>query len=122
MTLQCQVNPLRSSWGLNDYYDSGSKMCSDFWCLSYAEKPSEDYEDPKDVEAICEAKENIGDYIGVKHRRVNAEMKREELISLEENVQTHTNTQMFTSALNILCAIYFTPMCRHIIMVLKCHY
>nr|XP_024659041.1 cilia- and flagella-associated protein 44 isoform X2 [Maylandia zebra] len=56
------------------------------WAQIYAEKPSEDYEDPKDVEAIREAKENIGDYIGVKHRRVNAEMKREELISLEENM------------------------------------
>lgn len=71
-------------------------------CLSYAEKPNEDCEDPQDVQAINEAKENIGDlklksakdFTVPKHLRMNAERKRAELIGLEENV--HTNTQTLT--------------------------
>lgn len=38
------------------------------------------------VEAIREARENIGDVIRVKLQRVNADMKREELIALQDNV------------------------------------
>lgn len=63
-------------------------------CFSYAEKPDENYEDPRDVQAIVEAKENIGDlklksardFTVPVHLRVNAERKRAELEGLEENV------------------------------------
>jgi len=68
-------------------------------CLSYAEKPNKDSEDLQDVQAIREAKENIGDlklksdktFTLPKHLRMNAERKRTELIGLEENVHTHTH-------------------------------
>lgn len=67
---------------------------TDCWCLSYAEKPDENYEDPQDVQAIHEAKENIGDlklksakdFTVPIHLRMNAERKRAELIGLEQNV------------------------------------
>lgn len=67
--------------------------------VSYAEKPSEDCEDPQYVEAIREAKENIGDlklksakdFTVPKHLRMNAEKKRAQLREVEENVQTTTH-------------------------------
>ena len=75
------------------------KTVMDCWCLSCAEKPEEDYEDPQIVQAIREAKENIGDlklksdkdYIVPKHLRMNAEKKRAQLMNLEEHVHKHMN-------------------------------
>lgn len=72
----------------------------DQWCFSYAEKPDENCEDPRDVQAIREAKENIGDlklksakdFTLPKHMKMTAERKRAELIGLEENVHTNTHT------------------------------
>ncbi|XP_037341186.2 cilia- and flagella-associated protein 44 [Pungitius pungitius] len=72
------------------------------WAQLYAEKPNKDYEDPQDVQAIREAKENIGDlklksdkdFTVPKHLRMNAEEKRAELIGLEEKIfekQTEMN-------------------------------
>ncbi|GLD56738.1 cilia- and flagella-associated protein 44-like protein, partial [Lates japonicus] len=63
------------------------------WAQLYAEKPDQNCEDPRDVQAIREAKENIGDlklksdkdFTVPKHLRMNAERKRAELIGLEEN-------------------------------------
>lgn len=63
-------------------------------CLSYAEKPVENSEDPQDVKAISDASENVGDlklksakdFIAPKHLRMNAEKKRAELATLEEKV------------------------------------
>ena len=74
----------------------------DYWCLSYAEKPDESYEDPEHLEAIREAKENIGDiklksakdFTVPKHLRMNAEKKRAELMGLEENVHANTQTDV----------------------------
>ncbi|XP_034565559.1 cilia- and flagella-associated protein 44 [Notolabrus celidotus] len=65
------------------------------WAQLYEEKPDENCEDPKDVKAIREAKEIIGDlklksdkdFIVPKHLRMNTERKRAELMSLEENIQ-----------------------------------
>uniref|UniRef100_A0A8D0ARD3 Cilia- and flagella-associated protein 44 n=1 Tax=Sander lucioperca TaxID=283035 RepID=A0A8D0ARD3_SANLU len=73
----------------------------------YAEKPDENCEDPQDVLAIREAKENIGDlklksakdFTVPKHQRVNAERKRAQLIGLEENMrekQTEMNRRIVT--------------------------
>ncbi|KAM9735419.1 cilia- and flagella-associated protein 44 [Menidia menidia] len=67
------------------------------WAQIYAEKPDEDYEDPEDVRAIQEAKDNVGDVIRAKNIRVNAEGKRQELIALEEKVrerQTEMNRRI----------------------------
>lgn len=69
------------------------------WYLSYAEKPQEDCEDPLDVQAICEAKENIGDlklksakdFMVPKHLRMSVETKRAERTGLEKNVHTNTH-------------------------------
>uniref|UniRef100_A0A3P8TUV7 Cilia- and flagella-associated protein 44 n=1 Tax=Amphiprion percula TaxID=161767 RepID=A0A3P8TUV7_AMPPE len=63
------------------------------WDQIYAEKPDDDYEDPHDVQAIREAQENIGDVMVVKQPRINAMKKKEELVALDENVQTHANMQ-----------------------------
>ncbi|XP_044029955.1 cilia- and flagella-associated protein 44 [Siniperca chuatsi] len=65
------------------------------WAQLYAEKPNENCEDPQEVQAIREAKENIGDlklksakdFTVPKHLRMNAERKRAELIGLEENMR-----------------------------------
>ncbi|KAK5851669.1 hypothetical protein PBY51_023206 [Eleginops maclovinus] len=65
------------------------------WDQLYAERPSENCEDPQDVQAILEAKENIGDlklksdkdFTMPKHLRMNAERKSSELIGLEENIR-----------------------------------
>lgn len=62
--------------------------------LSYASKPSEDYEDPKDVEAIRMAKEKMGDFklksakdfTVPEHLRMNVEKKRVQLVELEKKV------------------------------------
>lgn len=62
----------------------------------YKTKPSEDYEDPQDVLAIKNAKENMGDfklktaedYTVPEHLRINAEQKRSELAILESIVRT----------------------------------
>ncbi|XP_032395282.1 cilia- and flagella-associated protein 44 [Etheostoma spectabile] len=77
------------------------------WAQLYAEKPNENCEDPQDVQAIREAKENIGDLklksakdVTVpKHLRMNAERKRAQLIDLEENMrkkQTEMNRRIVT--------------------------
>lgn len=74
--------------------NASSKTVTYCWCLSYADKPDENYEDPQDLQAIQEAKENIGDlklksakdFTVPKHLRMNAERKRAELKGLEENV------------------------------------
>lgn len=101
--MECQINPNRGS---------GSKMmrcwCKtvmDHWCLRYAEKPKENFEDPQDVQAICEAQENIGDlklksakdFTVPKHLRMNTERKIAEMIALEENVRTITQTQTYAN-------------------------
>ncbi|XP_033502384.2 cilia- and flagella-associated protein 44 isoform X1 [Epinephelus lanceolatus] len=65
------------------------------WAQLYAEKPNENYDDPQDVEAIREAKENFGDlklksakdFTVPKHLRMNTESKRAELIGLEKNIR-----------------------------------
>ncbi|XP_029941450.1 cilia- and flagella-associated protein 44 [Salarias fasciatus] len=57
------------------------------WAKIYAEKPKEDYEDPQDLQAIREARENIRDFTAVKHQRANTERKREELLALEQNIR-----------------------------------
>ncbi|XP_051991128.1 cilia- and flagella-associated protein 44 [Xyrauchen texanus] len=64
------------------------------WAEFYASKPSEDYEDPKDVEAIRLAKEKIGDFklksakdFNVpEHLRMNVEKKRVQLEELEKKI------------------------------------
>ncbi|KAM8976941.1 cilia- and flagella-associated protein 44 [Pelodytes ibericus] len=61
------------------------------WEEIYKQKPSEDYEDPQDVLAIRNAKENMGDfklktaadYTVPEHLRINAAKKRNELTLLE---------------------------------------
>ncbi|KAM4795585.1 cilia- and flagella-associated protein 44 [Rhinophrynus dorsalis] len=61
------------------------------WAELYKQRPSEDYEDPQDVLAIKNAKENMGDfnlktskdYTVPEHLRINADRKRNELIMLE---------------------------------------
>ncbi|XP_033981538.1 cilia- and flagella-associated protein 44 isoform X1 [Trematomus bernacchii] len=75
------------------------------WAQLYAEKPSENCEDPQDVQAIVEAKENLGDlklksdkdFTMPKHLRMNAERKSTELIGLEEKIrekQTEMNQRI----------------------------
>ncbi|KAM3935997.1 cilia- and flagella-associated protein 44 [Leptodactylus fuscus] len=64
------------------------------WDDLYKTKPSEDYEDPEDVLAIKNAKENMGDfklktakdYTVPEHLRINAERKRNELSMLESMI------------------------------------
>ncbi|KAM6902317.1 cilia- and flagella-associated protein 44 [Xenentodon cancila] len=68
------------------------------WAQIYAEKPEKDYVDPQEVQAICEARENIGDFIRVKHLRMNTE-KKEELMALEAKIrekQTRMNGRIIT--------------------------
>lgn len=89
----------------------------DCWRLSYAEKPSENCEDPQDVQAIREARESIGDlklksakdFTVPKHLRMNTERKRAQLIGLEENVhantQTHTHINTHTSYRSLIVLI-----------------
>ncbi|XP_061589187.1 cilia- and flagella-associated protein 44 [Cololabis saira] len=63
------------------------------WAQIYAEKPEKDYVDPKDVQAICEARQNIGDFIRVKHLRINSEKKKEEKMALAAKIR-ETQTEM----------------------------
>ncbi|XP_057211014.1 cilia- and flagella-associated protein 44 [Triplophysa rosa] len=64
------------------------------WEELYASKPSEDYEDPKDVEAIRLAKEKMGDFklktaedfTVPEHMRMNGEKKRVQLVELEKKI------------------------------------
>ncbi|XP_029301209.1 cilia- and flagella-associated protein 44 [Cottoperca gobio] len=67
------------------------------WAQLYAEKPDENYEDPQDVQAIRQAKENIGELklksssqdftLTPKHLWMNTERKRAELIGLEKDIR-----------------------------------
>ncbi|MEQ2194882.1 hypothetical protein XENOCAPTIV_004316 [Xenoophorus captivus] len=57
------------------------------WAQIYAEKPEEDYMDPEDVQAISEAKENLSEFIKGKQLRVNAELKKKHLATLEEKLK-----------------------------------
>ncbi|XP_075448975.1 cilia- and flagella-associated protein 44 isoform X2 [Ascaphus truei] len=64
------------------------------WEELFKKKPSEDYEDPQDVLAIKNAKENMGDfhlktakdYTVPEHLRMNAARKRKELAVLESMI------------------------------------
>ncbi|XP_039534946.1 cilia- and flagella-associated protein 44 isoform X2 [Pimephales promelas] len=64
------------------------------WAELYASKPSEDYEDPKDVEAIRLAKEKMGDFklksakdfTVPEHLRMNVDKKRVQLVELEKKI------------------------------------
>ncbi|XP_073525464.1 cilia- and flagella-associated protein 44-like [Phyllobates terribilis] len=68
--------------------------------FQYKTKPSEDYEDPADVLAIKNAKENMGDfklktakdYTVPEHLRINAERKRNELALLEGMIHEHKSS------------------------------
>ncbi|XP_023139357.2 cilia- and flagella-associated protein 44-like isoform X2 [Amphiprion ocellaris] len=70
------------------------------WAQLYAEKPDENYEDPRDVQVIREAKENLklnSDVTVVINLKVIAERKREELAALQENFrekQTEVNRRI----------------------------
>ncbi|XP_068609203.1 cilia- and flagella-associated protein 44 [Brachionichthys hirsutus] len=75
------------------------------WAQLYAEKPGDDCEDPKDVQAVQEAKENLGDlklksdkdFTVPKHLRMNAETMEARLRSLEEKIhqeQTRMNKRI----------------------------
>ncbi|XP_054613541.1 cilia- and flagella-associated protein 44-like [Dunckerocampus dactyliophorus] len=75
------------------------------WAKLYAEKPHKDCEDPRDVQAIYEAKENIGDlklktdknFTVPKHLRMSADKKKAEMIALEDNIhekQTEMNREI----------------------------
>ncbi|XP_051813632.1 cilia- and flagella-associated protein 44-like isoform X5 [Acanthochromis polyacanthus] len=58
------------------------------WAQLYAEKPDKNYEDPRDVQAIREAEENLklkSDVTVVISLKVMAKRKREELAALQEN-------------------------------------
>ncbi|KAM9820225.1 LOW QUALITY PROTEIN: cilia- and flagella-associated protein 44 [Neosynchiropus ocellatus] len=64
------------------------------WEQLYSERPKENHEDPQDVQAICEAKDTIGDFklksakdfTVPKHLRMTLEKKRAEKRSLEEKL------------------------------------
>ena len=64
------------------------------WDELYRNKPDEGYQDPKDVAAIKEARENMGDYklktakdyVVPESLRVNAEKKRIQLLNLLDQV------------------------------------
>ncbi|XP_061148876.1 cilia- and flagella-associated protein 44-like isoform X1 [Syngnathus typhle] len=75
------------------------------WDKLYAEKPHKDCEDPRDVQAIFEAQESIGDlklktdknFTVPKHLRMSADRKKVEMINLEDNIrekQTEMNTEI----------------------------
>ncbi len=64
------------------------------WDELHSSKPDEDYEDPNDIAAIKEAKENMGDYklksagnyVVPDHLRMNTDKARARLIILKEIV------------------------------------
>ncbi|KAM4701823.1 cilia- and flagella-associated protein 44 [Discoglossus pictus] len=70
------------------------------WEELYNMKPSDDYEDPDDVQAIQYAKDNMGDYqlktseqyTIPEHLRINAEKKRNELARLEGMIHEQKTT------------------------------
>ncbi|XP_068191514.1 cilia- and flagella-associated protein 44-like [Antennarius striatus] len=75
------------------------------WAQLYTDKPEEDCEDPKDVQAIQEAKRNIGDlklrsdknFAVPKHLRMNTETTMAKLKILEEKIhgrQTKMNERI----------------------------
>lgn len=72
-----------------------SVCCISLSYLSYAAKPSEDYEDPEDIRAIQLAKENMGDFklktakdfTVPEHLRMNVEKKTAQVVELEEQVR-----------------------------------
>ncbi|XP_061656412.1 cilia- and flagella-associated protein 44-like [Syngnathoides biaculeatus] len=75
------------------------------WDQFYTEKPMKNCEDPRDVQAICEAKENIGDlklktdknFTVPKHLRMSADRKKAEITDLEGNIrqkQIEMNTEI----------------------------
>ncbi|XP_057675267.1 cilia- and flagella-associated protein 44-like isoform X1 [Corythoichthys intestinalis] len=65
------------------------------WDNLYKEKPKKNCEDPDDVQAICEAKEKIGDlklktdknFTVPKHLRMNPDKKKAEMTELEANIR-----------------------------------
>ena len=65
------------------------------WEDLYASKPDDNYEDPADVEAIREAKDNMGDYklktakdyVVPDHLRMNVEKARGRLLILKDQVE-----------------------------------
>ncbi|XP_068733143.1 cilia- and flagella-associated protein 44-like isoform X1 [Montipora capricornis] len=67
------------------------------WDELYRNKPDEDYQDPKDVAAIKEARENMGDYklktakdyVVPESQRVNAEKKRIQLLNLLDQIHQY---------------------------------
>ncbi|XP_067037270.1 cilia- and flagella-associated protein 44-like isoform X2 [Acropora muricata] len=67
------------------------------WDELYRNKPDEDYQDPKDVAAIKEAQENMGDYklktakdyVVPERQRVNAEKKRIQLLNLLDQIHQY---------------------------------
>ncbi|XP_028405556.1 cilia- and flagella-associated protein 44-like [Dendronephthya gigantea] len=64
------------------------------WDALYSSKPDDNYQDPKDVNAIKEAKDNIGDYklktaddyVVPEDQRVNAEIKLMQLLQLLDQI------------------------------------
>jgi len=72
-------------------YASCLKVQLCFVPIRYKSKPSDDCENPKDVEDIREARENMGyyklktsaNYRVPEHKRMNAEEKAKQLASLE---------------------------------------
>lgn len=73
-------------------------------CLSHAEKPDENHEDPRAAQLIREARENIGDLklrtetdqAVPEHLRMNPEKKRVEIMGLEISVKNHKHTSLCT--------------------------
>lgn len=67
------------------------------WNELYRNKPDEGYQDPKDVAAIKEARENMGDYklktakdyVVPESQRVNAEKKRIQLLNLLDQIHQY---------------------------------
>ncbi|XP_077441867.1 cilia- and flagella-associated protein 44-like isoform X1 [Vanacampus margaritifer] len=75
------------------------------WDKFYTEKPKKNCEDPHDVQAICEAKESVGDlklktdknFSVPKHFRMNADKKKAQMTDLEGNIrkiQTEMNQEI----------------------------
>ena len=69
------------------------------WDALNSSKPDDNYQDPKDVNAIKEAKDNIGDYklktagdyVVPEDQRVNAEIKLMQLLQLLDQVKIIQN-------------------------------
>lgn len=57
-------------------------------CFRYAEKPPDDYVDPQLVHAVHDTKEKMRKAFRRKEPTVNADQKKEELISLQLTVRT----------------------------------